>query len=90
MTVEYVPSTQSTVLNEVFDRLNRNVAKLSRQELRHARYSGDWATAAETLAEEFYSTLGSSFPRISSAARLQMKDVEYTVQLMILVENGPS
>lgn len=90
MTVEYVPATHATFLNEVFDRLNRNVAKLSRQELRHARYSGDWASAAEDLAEEFYSMLGSSFPRISSAARLQMKDVEYTVQLMVLVDTGPS
>ena len=90
LTVEYVPSTEGSFLNEVFDRLNRNVAKLSRQELRHARYSGVWASTAEDLAEELFSTLGPGFPRISNAARLQMKDVEYTVQLMVLVESGPS
>lgn len=90
MTVEYFPSTEGSFLNDVFDRLNRNVAKLSRQELRHARYSGNWATAAESLAQEFYESLGNDFPRISSASRLQMKDIEYTVQLMVLVDSGPT
>lgn len=90
LTVEYVPSTQGSFLNEVFDRLNRNVAKLSRQELRHARYSGDWAKLAEELAVELIDTLGSDFPRISTASRLQMKDVEYTAQLMVLADSGPT
>jgi uncharacterized protein with ParB-like and HNH nuclease domain len=37
--LEYVPAEDPKVITAIFDRINRNVAKLSAQELRHAR---DW------------------------------------------------
>ncbi|MCE4539436.1 DUF262 domain-containing protein [Pelomonas sp. P7] len=36
--VEYIDTVEDNVLNEVFDRLNRNGAPLSKQELRNAKY----------------------------------------------------
>ncbi|MCA9248708.1 MAG: DUF262 domain-containing protein, partial [Planctomycetales bacterium] len=38
--VEYLPSDNETEINNIFDRLNRNVKKLTPQELRHAKYDG--------------------------------------------------
>lgn len=89
-TIEYVPTTDDVLISEVFDRINRNVAKLTRQELRHARYNGAFATAMEDLAAEVLRTLPPSFPRIVDSSRRQMKDVEYVVQLVLLLERGPS
>lgn len=89
-TVEYLPSTDEALLTEVFDRINRNVAKLTRQELRHARYGeGAFAVAIEELEAEMREALGTSFPRIVESSRRQMKDVEFMATLALLVENGP-
>lgn len=38
--VEVLDFDNDAIVNEVFDRLNRNARKLSRQELRHARFDG--------------------------------------------------
>jgi hypothetical protein len=88
-TVEYVPSTDELTINEVFDRINRNVSKLTRQELRHARYAGVYASAVETMSDALFETLPPGFPRILEASRRQMKDVEFAAQLALLVERGP-
>ncbi len=89
-TVEYIPSTDEALLTEVFDRINRNVAKLTRQELRHARYGeGAFARAIEELDFEMRERLGPGFPRIVESSRRQMKDVEFMVNLALLIENGP-
>lgn len=88
-TVEYLPSTDEALLNEVFDRINRNVAKLTRQELRHARYNGVFASAVEGLEGEMRELLGVTFPRIVESSRRQMKDVEFVANLALLVDRGP-
>src|SRR5206468_6942086 len=49
--VEHLPTTDEATLNNIFDRINRNVARLTRQELRHARFNGKFATAAENMAD---------------------------------------
>lgn len=90
-TVEYLPSTDDALLTEVFDRINRNVAKLTRQELRHARYGeGAFARAVDELDGEMTALIGTpSFPRIVESSRRQMKDIEFVVTLALLIENGP-
>jgi len=90
-TVEYLPSTDESLLTEVFDRINRNVAKLTRQELRHARYGeGVFARAVEALESEMRGLINTSnFPRIVESSRRQMKDVELVATLVLLIENGP-
>jgi hypothetical protein len=49
--VEYVPSENEELINNIFDRINRNVAKLSPQELRHAKFSGRFIAECERLTE---------------------------------------
>ncbi|MET8278665.1 DUF262 domain-containing protein [Micromonospora sp. NPDC005174] len=86
--IEFLPSTDEGTLSNIFDRINRNVAKLTPQELRHAKYSGLFATAAERLTAEMLRKLPNDFPRIAASSRRQMKDVELVVQLLLLTERG--
>lgn len=87
--VEFVPSTDEAVLTDVFNRINKNTAKLSRQELRHAKFSGMFASSVESMLESMEATFPPGFPRIADSSRRQMKDVELVAQLLLLVENGP-
>ena len=89
-TVEYLPNTDEGVLNDIFNRLNRNVARLTRQELRRARFSGEFATSAEEMSDYLAEELPSGFPRIALASRRQMKDVEIAALLLLLAEVGPA
>lgn len=88
--VEYLPSRDDTFINDVFNRINKNVSKLTPQELRHAKFSGAFADAAEKLAEWMSEVLPSKFPRITTSSRAQMKDVEVVSQLLLYLENGVS
>lgn len=87
--VEYLPTNNEDVINNIFDRLNRNVARLTPQELRHARFGGLFITTAERLAEWLTLDLDANFPRIPGASRTQMKDVEFIATLLLLLEEGP-
>ena len=87
--VEYVPTDDEKVINGIFDRINRNVAKLTQQELRHARLAGEFISSAENLAAWMVDSLPKNFPRFASQSRSQMKDVEFVSLLMLLLEEGP-
>ena len=87
--VEYVPSSDENLINSIFDRINRNVAKLTPQELRHAKLDGEFITTAENLAEWTFAELPRNFPRIASQSQKQMKDVEFIALLLLLIEEGP-
>ncbi|MER7137439.1 DUF262 domain-containing protein [Streptomyces sp. NPDC000341] len=87
--VEYLPTTDEATLNNVFDRINRNVAKLTKQELRHAKFDGRFARATEDMTELVESELPTNVPHIAAASKRQMKDVELVAQLLLLIENGP-
>lgn len=86
--IEFLPSTDEGTLNNIFDRINRNVARLTPQELRHAKYSGVFAAKAEELSELLEDLLPKDFPRIAPNSRRQMKDVELVAQLLLLTEKG--
>jgi hypothetical protein len=88
--VEYLPTNEEALINGIFERINKNTAKLTRQELRHARYSGLFLTAAEQLAEWMTKQLPDNFPRFDSQSRKQMKDVELVASLLLFVEEGVS
>jgi hypothetical protein len=88
LSVEYLPTVDETTLNNIFDRINRNTAKLTPQELRHARYSGLFISTAERLANLLEKT-SPDVPRIVSTSRKQMKDVEFVAELLLLEEEGP-
>jgi hypothetical protein len=87
--VEYLPTNDEEPLNSIFDRINRNVAKLSPQELRHAAYSGEFISSAEEMAEWMSLRLPADLPRIVESSRNQMRDVELVSQLLLAIENGP-
>lgn len=88
-TVEYLPSDEDGVINNIFDRINRNTMRLTPQELRHARLSGVFITKCEQAAEYLFAELAPNFPNISPQARRQMKDVELAASLLLLIEEGP-
>ena len=85
ITVEMIDIVEGTVVNEVFDRLNRNARKLTAQELRHAKFEGWLITAVESEAEkEEWRTLG-----VSTAARVKrMVDSQFLSELMLVVLEG--
>ncbi|MCX2728816.1 DUF262 domain-containing protein [Saccharopolyspora sp. NFXS83] len=84
-TVETLKTTSPAELNEAFDRLNRNVARLNKQELRHAKYDGAFVKKVEGLAEHrFWTEVGLSTP-----ARIRrMLDVEQVSELYIISMDG--
>jgi len=87
--VEFVPTTDESVLTGIFDRFNRNVARLTRQELRHAKFDGEFATAVEQSTETLADEMPPGVPHIAKTSLRQMKDVELVAQLLLLLENGP-
>ena len=87
--MEYVTSNDEESISGIFDRINRNVAKLTAQELRHARLDGLFIKAAEHLAEWVAETLPRNVPRFAQQSRQQMKDVEFLGLLLLLLEEGP-
>jgi hypothetical protein len=87
--VEYVPKDDEDLIEGIFDRINRNVAKLTPQELRHAKYDGAFIQVAERLALWMKAMLPQDFPRLASQSRSQMKDVELAALLLLLTEKGP-
>jgi len=88
--VEYLQTTDENIINNIFDRINRNMARLTSQELRHARYSGVFITACEDLTEWMFKIFDyqSEFPRIAPQSKKQMKDVELISQLLLIIEDG--
>lgn len=87
--VEYVPTDDEKVINGIFDRINRNVAKLTPQELRHARLAGEFISSAENMSAWMTDSMPKNFPRFASQSRNQMKDVEFVSLLMLFLEEGP-
>ncbi len=87
--VEYVPTDDEEIINGIFDRINRNVAKLTQQELRHARLDGEFISAAEDQAQWMAEILPANVPRFATQSKKQMKDVEFVAILLLLIEEGP-
>jgi len=87
--VEYLPTNEETVISGIFERINKNTAKLTRQELRHAKLSGHFIALAEDMAELMTKKLPEGYPRLESQSRKQMKDVELVANLLLFFEDGP-
>ncbi len=61
-----MPSNDEGIISGIFDRINRNVAKLTAQKLRHAKLDGLFIKTAENLAEWVAETLPRSLSGIRS------------------------
>jgi hypothetical protein len=85
LTVEFLEDIDPDLINQVFDRLNRNSRSLTRQELRHARHDGAFIRLVEAEAD---SALWAEL-RVSSVARARrMRDVEFIAELFLLTMHG--
>jgi hypothetical protein len=82
LSVEFIDTIEGLIVNDVFDRLNRNARKLERQEMRHAKYDGWFISTAEAEAEkDEWETLG-----VATKARVKrMKDVQFISELLIIL-----
>jgi hypothetical protein len=87
--VENLPSDNEEVINNIFDRINRNVARLTAQELRHAQFSGAFISSVEDLTEWVFKIMPQGIPNITTQSRKQMKGDEFISQLLLLIEEGP-
>ncbi len=82
MTIEFIDTDDATMINEVFDRLNRNSRRLERQELRHAKYDGWFIRVAEKEAEkEEWEKLGI----VTKSRMRRMKDVQCISDLFTVI-----
>jgi hypothetical protein len=84
LTVENLDSVEGLVVNAVFDRLNRNSRKLTRQELRHSRGDGWFANEVEVEVEkEEWRRIG----LVTTARARRMSDAQFMAELMqVLIE----
>ncbi|MCD5985554.1 DUF262 domain-containing protein [Pseudomonas sp. CDFA 610] len=82
LTVELIDWADGTVVNEVFDRLNRNSRKLTNQELRHAKFDGWFLQEAEAESvKDEWRAIGISTP----ARAKRMIDTQFISELMLVV-----
>jgi hypothetical protein len=82
--VEYLTfdSNDRNEVNQVFDRLNRNMRHLDPQELRHARWEGWFITFVEAEADEpTWKALGT----VTTARIKRMKDAQFISELLLVV-----
>lgn len=80
--VEFIDVIDGTLVEEVFDRLNRNSRKLERQELRHAKYDGWLITQAEDEAKK---SEWAAWKVTTTARARRMKDVQFISELLAVV-----
>jgi Protein of unknown function DUF262 len=90
--IEYLPSSEEGIIGDIFNRINRNVVKLTPQELRHAKFNGIFITTVEELTTWMFNDLDvngkNNFPAIDARTKKQMKDVEMVAQLLLFLEDG--
>ncbi|HCT5584380.1 TPA: DUF262 domain-containing protein [Enterobacter kobei] len=83
--VDLLTTVDKTVVDNIFDRLNRNSRKLERQELRHAKYDGWFIKLVETAAElPFLKTIGV----VTTGRAKRMKDVQFISELALAMINN--
>lgn len=85
LSVENITRASEEEIKSAFERLNKNTAKLNKQELRKAQYDGAFITKMTNLAEHpFWSATG-----VATRARIsRMLDVEYVSEIYLLTMKG--
>jgi hypothetical protein len=83
--IEQIDALQAPVINDVFARLNKNSRKLTRQELRHARFDGWFITFVEAEALD---SVWKTFKVRTTAKEKRMVDVQNLSELSQVVVEG--
>lgn len=81
ITIEYIDSDDSSIINNVFDRLNRNGEPLNAQELRKAKY---YQSCLYRMAEEL-SGLGYWKKHLANLKINRYDDVEFVSELLFVI-----
>ena len=85
ISVEFLNDVDNAQLREVFDRINRNSRKLTRQELRHAKYDGWFINFAEAESKK---TEWKNYGLSTTASVKRMADVQFISELLAITLNG--
>ncbi|MBK1667194.1 hypothetical protein CKO28_03945 [Rhodovibrio sodomensis] len=83
--VEMLPDVSEPYIKNIFERINRNSRRLTRQELRHAKYDGWFINFAEDQAAQ---PEWQQFGVVTRARSKRMADVQFICELMIVVIEG--
>lgn len=90
--VDQFDTVEVSLIDEMFDRLNRNTKKLEAQELRHAKYDGWFITFAEGLSEDAKESIHAKYLKdlkvVTSGRSTRMKDVQFISELMLILLLG--
>lgn len=82
LNVEMLPNVSDPMIRSIFDRINRNSKRLTRQEMRHAKYDGWLIKTAESEArEKDWTTLGV----VTAARTKRMQDVQFISELLAVM-----
>lgn len=86
MSVQELRGWDDAEIRALFRRLNYVVERLSKQEMRHSQYFGEFVEAVEALANEPFWDAHQIFSRRDSQ---RMRDIEYVSELFVLLIDGP-
>lgn len=80
--VEYFDDVDSSLVNEIFERMNKNSRKLTQQELRNARYDGWFSREVESEVNDgIWRKIG-----IATTGRARrMADVQFVAELLMVL-----
>lgn len=85
LNVEFVNNIENTLVNAIFERLNRNSRKLTPQEMRHAKYEGWLINTAEQEVEE---PLWRDLKIATRSRNKRMIDVQFISELFgVIIDN---
>lgn len=85
VSVEFLPVVDDTVVNNIFERINRNSRKLTAQELRHAKFEGWFINFVEAQSNEAaWEKLGV----VTKARARRMADVQFISELFLATITG--
>lgn len=80
--VEYFDDVDSSLVNEVFERMNKNSRKLTQQELRNARYDGWFSNIVDNEAKEpIWKRLG----LVTTGRARRMADVQFIAEMFMVI-----
>jgi hypothetical protein len=82
ITIEQIDFPEGRIVNEVFDRLNRNARRLTNQELRHAKFEGWFINEVEAeAARDEWRLLGV----VTNARAKRMADSQFISELALVI-----
>lgn len=85
VSVEFLPVVDDTVVNNIFERINRNSRKLTAQELRHAKFEGWFINFVEAQSNDAaWDKLGV----VTKARARRMADVQFLSELFLVTIKG--